>query len=332
MPTQIAPGDIVRRHEDAPAGRAPLLVVDPLLEFLDRRGLGSGEPAIEPLGDGHSNYTYTLAREGSTVVLRRPPRPPYPKSAHDVLREARLLRAMARTDVPVPNVLAICEDRSIIGVPFYVMEKLNGIVYTDRTPPQLDAPDERQRVADELVDALVKLHAVDWRAAGLQDFGRPAGYLERQLRRFADLLETYRSREIPALDRLTVWLREHRPVASAAAIVHGDFRLGNVMFEAQAPARLIAIFDWEMATLGDPLADVGYMCGMWAHAWRSRWPAEALAGHDGARLPDARRSRAEVCRRVRTLDPGHPLVHGPRAVEVLRDHGGELPPRSGWRH
>ena len=250
MPTEIAPGDIVRRHEDAPSGRAPLLVVDPLLEFLDRHGLGCGEPAIEPLGDGHSNYTYTLAREGSTVVLRRPPRPPYPKSAHDVLREARLLRAMARTDVPVPNVLAICEDPSIIGVPFYVMERLDGLVYTDRTPPQLDAPDERRRVAGELVDALVKLHAVDWKAAGLQDFGRPAGYLERQLRRFADLLEMYRSREIPALDRLTVWLRDNRPEASEVAIVHGDFRLGNVMFGARAPARLIAIFDWEMATLG----------------------------------------------------------------------------------
>jgi aminoglycoside phosphotransferase (APT) family kinase protein len=266
MSTEIAPGDIVRRHEDAPPGRAPLLVLDPLLEFLDRHGLGCGEPAIEPLGDGHSNYTYTLAREGSTVVLRRPPRPPYPKSAHDVLREARLLRAMARTDVPVPNVLAICEDPSIIGVPFYVMERLDGLVYTDRTPPQLDVPDERQRVADELVDALVKLHAVDWKAAGLEDFGRPAGYLERQLRRFADLLETYRSREIPALDRLTVWLRDNRPEASEVTIVHGDFRLGNVMFEARAPARLIAIFDWEMATRGDPLADVGYLCGMWAHA------------------------------------------------------------------
>jgi aminoglycoside phosphotransferase (APT) family kinase protein len=242
-----------------------LLVVDPLLAFLDRHGLGSGEPLIEPLGDGHSNYTYTIARTDSTVVLRRPPRPPYPKSAHDVLREARLLRAMASTSVPVPKVLATCDDPSVIGVPFYIMEMLDGIVYTDRTPVALGAPEERNRVAGELVDALVALHSVDWRAAGLEGLGRP-GYLERQLRRFADLLETYRSREMPAMDRLTVWLADHRPDSSEASIVHGDYRLGNVMFDASAPARLIAIFDWELATVGDPLADVGYLCAMWAQA------------------------------------------------------------------
>jgi aminoglycoside phosphotransferase (APT) family kinase protein len=152
----------------------------------------------------------------------------------------------------------------VIGVPFYVMDRLDGIVYTDQTPVPLDAPGERARVAGELIDALVRLHAVDWRAAGLQDFGRPDGYLERQVQRFAGLLDSYRSREIPALDRLTVWLRDHRPVSRDAVIVHGDFRLGNVMFDARRPARLIAIFDWEMATLGDPLADVGYLCATWA--------------------------------------------------------------------
>jgi aminoglycoside phosphotransferase (APT) family kinase protein len=266
MPAEIAAGDIVRRHDQAPVGRAPLLVVDPLLAFLDHHGLGAGEPLIEPLGDGHSNYTYTIARTGSTVVLRRPPRPPYPKSAHDVLREARLLGAIAPTGVPVPKVLATCGDPSVIGVPFYIMEMLEGIVYTERTPATLGAPEERNRVAGELVDALVALHAVNWRAAALEGMGRPAGYLERQLRRFTDLLETYRSREIPALDQLTVWLAAHRPDSSEATIVHGDYRLGNVMFDAGAPARLIAIFDWEMATVGDPLADVGYLCAMWAQA------------------------------------------------------------------
>jgi aminoglycoside phosphotransferase (APT) family kinase protein len=266
MPAEIAAGDIVRRHDEAVVGRAPLPVVDPLTAFLDRHGLGAGEPLIEPLGDGHSNYTYTIARKGSTVVLRRPPRPPYPRSAHNVLREARLLQAIARTGVPVPKVLAMCDDPSVIGVPFYIMEMLKGIVYTDRTPAALGAREERNRVAGELVDALVALHAVDWRSAGLAGLGRSAGYLDRQLRRFADLLETYRSREMPALDRLTVWLADHRPDSSEATIVHGDYRLGNVMFDSSAPARLIAIFDWEMATVGDPLADVGYLCAMWAQA------------------------------------------------------------------
>ena len=266
MPAEIVAGDIVRRHEEASAGRAPLLVVEPLIAFLDRHGIGSGEPQIEALGDGHSNYTYTIARQGANVVLRRPPRPPYPKSAHDVLREARLLRAIGPTGVPVPRVLAMGEDRSVIGVPFYVMEKLDGIVYTDRTPPPLDAPGERSRVAGEIVNALARLHAVDWRSAGLDGFGRPDGYIARQLQRFAELLEQYRNRDIPALDRVTLWLRDHQPESSDAAIVHGDFRLGNVMLDAHAPARLVAIFDWEMATVGDPLADVGYLCAMWAQA------------------------------------------------------------------
>ena len=257
-------GDIVRRREDAAPDRAPLLIVDPLIEFLDRHGLGAGEPTIDPLGDGHSNYTYMIAREGSTIVLRRPPRPPYPKSAHNVLREARLLQALAPTGVSVPRVLAICDDTSVLGVPFYVMEMIDGIVFTQRTPDPVATVGGRQRVADELVDALVGLHAVDWRAAGLDGLGRPAGYLERQIDRFAGSLDDYRSRDIPGLDRLTAWLRDHRPESPAPVIVHGDFRLGNVLFAASAPARLIAIFDWEMATIGDPLADVGYMCAMWA--------------------------------------------------------------------
>jgi aminoglycoside phosphotransferase (APT) family kinase protein len=289
MPGQIVAGDVVRRREDAPAGRAPLLVVEPLLEFLDRRGLGSGEPVIEPLGDGHSNYTYTIARGGATVVLRRPPRPPYPRSAHNVLREARLLQALAPADVPVPPVLAICEDPSVIGVPFYIMGMIDGVVYTERTPEPLDAPGERQRVADELVDALVTLHGADWRAAGLDGFGRPDGYLDRQLGRFAALLETYRSRDIPALDRLTVWLRDHRPQSADPAIVHGDFRLGNVIFAARAPARLIAILDWEMATIGDPLADIGYLCAMWAE-------------------PDDPDGLLKLSRA--TTEPGYPNRHG----------------------
>lgn len=266
MPAQIVAGDIVRRHEDAADGRAPLLVVGPLLEFLDRHGLGAGEPEIESLGDGHSNYTYRIARDGATVVLRRPPRPPYPESAHDVLREARILRALAPAGVPVPRVLATCDDPSLIGVPFYLTAVVDGIVYTDRTPEPFAAHGERQRVAQEMVDALAALHAVDRRAAGLDGFGRPDGYLDRQLRRFAQLLDAYRTREIPALDRLTVWLRDHRPASPEPTVVHGDFRLGNVMFAEGTPARLTAIFDWELATVGDPLADLGYLCAMWAQA------------------------------------------------------------------
>jgi aminoglycoside phosphotransferase (APT) family kinase protein len=216
------------------------------------------------LGDGHSNPTYAVTRGELSVVLRRPPRPPYPKSAHNVLREARLLRALQATGARVPRVLAACEDESVIGAPFYVSEMMQGDVFTLATPPALDTPEQKLRIADELVDALVEIHAVDWRAAGLEDFGKPVGYTERQVRRFSALLDEYRSRDIPALDRMTAWLQRNIPESPAATIVHGDYRLGNVMYAREAPARLVAVFDWEMATLGDPLADLGYMITMWA--------------------------------------------------------------------
>jgi aminoglycoside phosphotransferase (APT) family kinase protein len=130
-------------------------------------------------------------------------------------------------------------------------------------PSPLDTPSERRRIAEELIDALVEIHAVDWRAVGLEGFGKPTGYLERQLRRFGGLWELNRTREIPAVERVGAWLAENMPESGPATIVHGDFRLGNTIFAAGAPARLTGVLDWEMATIGDPLADVGYLCMMW---------------------------------------------------------------------
>ncbi len=263
----IAPDDIVREPADVgPGDRPPLLVVRPLEAFLDRHGLGSGELRATPVGDGHSNVTYRIERDGADVILRRPPRPPLPPSAHDVLREARLLRALAPTAARVPRVLAVGDDETVIGAPFYVMERIVGEVITTELPPALDAPAERARVADELIDSLVEVHAVGWEAAGLEGFGRPTGYLERQLRRFLGLWEHNRTREVPEVERVGAWLDEHLPQSGPATIVHGDYRLGNTMYAADAPARLLAILDWEMATIGDPLADVGYLCMFWSQA------------------------------------------------------------------
>jgi aminoglycoside phosphotransferase (APT) family kinase protein len=262
-----APDDVVRTHEEATANqRSPLLVLEPLAAFLDGHGIGAGELEVEPVGDGHSNVTYLVRRDGAEVVVRRPPRGPLPPSAHDVLREARVLRAVEPTPVPAPRVLAACDDEAVIGAPFYVMEKVEGDVVTQSVPPALDGPEERRRIGDELVDALVELHAVDWRAAGLEGFGKPTGYLERQVRRFLGLWEHNKTREIEAVERVAEWLTRHLPRSPEATIVHGDYRLGNTMFAAGAPARLVAVFDWEMATIGDPLADVGYLCMMWSEA------------------------------------------------------------------
>jgi aminoglycoside phosphotransferase (APT) family kinase protein len=240
----------------------PLLVRRPLEAFLDARGLGAGPLEAEPVGEGHSNVTYAIRRSGGAWVLRRPPRGPLPPSAHDVLREARLLAAVRDAAVRTPRVLATCDDPSVIGAPFYVMELVEGDVLTSELPPALDG--ERARIGDELVDALVEVHAVDWQACGLEGYGKPTGYLDRQLRRFGGLWEHNRTRELPVLDRVTAWLAEHKPASGEATIVHGDYRLGNTMFAPGAPARLAAIFDWELATIGDPLADVGYLVATWA--------------------------------------------------------------------
>jgi aminoglycoside phosphotransferase (APT) family kinase protein len=242
---------------------APLLVREPLAEFLDDAGLGSGAIDAERIGDGHSNVTYLVHRGGERFVLRRPPRPPLPPSAHDVLREARLLTALAGTAARVPRVLAVCDDESVLGVPFYVMEEVAGTVIADTVPPALDTPAERERIGDELVDALVEIHAVDWPAVGLEGFGKPSGYLERQLRRFAGLWEHNKTRELPIVAEVGDWLAANLPESPPATIVHGDYRLGNVMVADDAPARLVAVFDWELATIGDPLADLGYLTVTW---------------------------------------------------------------------
>ncbi|HST54741.1 MAG TPA: phosphotransferase family protein [Solirubrobacteraceae bacterium] len=267
MSTSAAPDDIVGTHAQAREhARPPLLVLEPLQEFLDAHGLGSGQIAASPIGEGHSNVTFLIERDGAELVLRRPPRPPLPPSAHDVLREARLLTALRNTAARVPRVLAVCDREEVIGCPFYVMELVAGEVITTSVPPALDTPAERRRIGEELIDALVEIHGVDWQAAGLEGFGKPTGYLERQIRRFSGLWEINKTREIAAVERVGAWLAEHLPQSGAATIVHGDYRLGNTMLAASAPAQLVSVFDWEMATIGDPLADLGYLCMMWAEA------------------------------------------------------------------
>ena len=273
MSAPIAPDDIVRSEEEAQGNsRPPLLMLDPLEAFLDAHGIGSGEIHAEPIGDGHSNVTYLLRRGDASVVLRRPPRPPLPPSAHDVLREARLLRALWDTPARVPQVLGVCDDEATIGAPFYLMEYIDGEVIVASVPAALDSPPERALIGRELIDALVDIHAVDWRAAGLEGFGKPTGYLERQVRRFLGLWDLNKTREIPEVERVGAWLTENMPESGEATIVHGDFRLGNTIYARAAPARLEAVLDWEMATIGDPLADIGYLCMMWSD------PGDSVSG------------------------------------------------------
>ena len=237
MTVALAPDDIVRTHAEAERNsREPLLVLDPLIEFLDANGLDAPEDV------GGPDRRRTLERHVQHLsrhrrgCVRRPPRGAAPPSAHDVLREARLLRALERHAGARAKVLAVCDDPAVIGAPFYVMEEVQGEVITDSMPEPLDTPGRARRIADELVDSLVELHAVDWTAVGLEGFGKPSGYLERQLRRFTGLWEHNRTREVPR-GRGGGQLAGGRtcPSSPPATIVHGDYRLGNTMFAAGAP-------------------------------------------------------------------------------------------------
>jgi aminoglycoside phosphotransferase (APT) family kinase protein len=257
--------DVVDTTQEAEAQeRPPLIVRGPLQDFFDHQQLGDGDIEAEPIGEGHSNVTYLIKRGDEQFVLRRPPRPPVPPSANDVLRESRILRALQPTDVPTPDVLAVCDDESVIGAPFYVMPFLEGHVIATEVPAILDNAEDHRRMAFELVDTLVQIHAVDWAAHGLDTLAKHTGYLERQVTRFLGLWEYSKTRELPVVQEVGEWLQANLPDTPRTTIVHGDFRLGNTMFADESPAQLIAVFDWEMATLGDPLADLGYMTATWS--------------------------------------------------------------------
>jgi aminoglycoside phosphotransferase (APT) family kinase protein len=260
-----APVDVVDTPAQAAAlPLAPLVVLQPLERWLDGQGLGSGRLQATRIGAGHSNATFLLERGCERMVLRRAPRPPLPPSAHDMLREARVLGALYGR-ARVPRLLAACPDDDILGVPFYVMEELHGDVVTDRLPASLATSGARRRAGLDLVDALAELHAVDAEIAGLGDFGRPDGYLERQVRRFRALWEHNATRALPLVAELADWLRAELPSSGGACVVHGDYRLGNVMLAPTEP-RVLALLDWELATLGDPLADLGYLVATYSEA------------------------------------------------------------------
>jgi len=238
----------------------PLLILENVEAFLDEQGLGSGPVRASRIGQGGgSNFSFLVERDDERFVLRRPPRPPLPPSAHDMVREARLQLALAPHGIRLPVIRAVCEDESVIGVPFYVMDYLDGHVVTTELPAGLESDDARRRLGLDLVDALVEIHAVDVSAPKVAEFVRPGSYLERQVRRFTELWEINRTRELLDVEAVGGWLAEHLPEPLPLAVVHGDYRLGNAMVAPDEPARILAVLDWEMGAIGDPRADVGYL-------------------------------------------------------------------------
>jgi aminoglycoside phosphotransferase (APT) family kinase protein len=243
------------------AVQAPLIVPERVEAFLDAQGLGAGAPTFTRIGDGGgSNFTFLVERGGERFVLRRPPRPPLPKSAHDMVREANLQLAIRAGGFGrLPEIVAVCDDESVLGVPFYVMRFLDGHVVTQELPAGLEAPTARRRLGDDLVDTLVEIHAADVTTPDLAAFARPGSYAERQVRRFAQLWEVNQTRPIPDVDEVGRRLASSLPDPIATTVVHGDYRLGNMMVARGEPTRIEAVLDWEMGAIGDPRADVGYL-------------------------------------------------------------------------
>jgi aminoglycoside phosphotransferase (APT) family kinase protein len=255
--------DIVERLTDAhDSARSPLLILETVRSFLDEHRLGSGALQAHRIGEGGgSNFSFLLEREdGARYVLRRPPRPPLPPSAHDVVREASLQLALAPLGIRVPTIRAVCKDDSLVGVPFYVMDYIDGDVVTTALPPPIDHdPVLRRALANDLVDTLVEIHAADVRVPALAAFLRPGNYNERQVRRFSQLWELNQTRDLPTVVAVGRWLAANVPDQLQPTVVHGDYRLGNMIVTREQPERIAAVLDWEMGAIGDPRADVGYL-------------------------------------------------------------------------
>ncbi len=227
--------------------------------------LGDPGPfALERLSGGNSNETLLLTSDRGRWIMRRPPQAAIAPSAHNMEREHRMLVALAGTGVPAPAPAAVCADHDVPGAPFLVMEAVDGHSLTTELPPGY-APDAAtaSRIGEATIDALAALHSVDWRARGLEGFGRPDGFLDRQVPRWSTQLERYRHRELPHFDELATWLSEHLPPAGEPGILHGDFHLDNVLLTPAPEIRAAAIIDWEMATIGDPLLDLGLFLAFW---------------------------------------------------------------------
>lgn len=221
-----------------------------------------GAMQLERIGGGQSNPTFFVTfQQGPRLVLRKQPPGELLKSAHAVDREFRILRALQPTGVPVPNALFFCDDREVIGTPFYVMERLEGRVMSNYALPEVPAA-ERAAYLFALAETLARLHAVDWTSAGLADYGRPGNFFERQIARWTRQWEASTTAGNDDVDLLIEWLPANIPAGDETTIAHGDFRLGNVMFHPKEP-RVIAVLDWELSTLGHPLADVAYSSLPW---------------------------------------------------------------------
>ena len=226
---------------------------------------GQGEAFVaKQFPSGHSNLTYAIQLGDHQMVLRRPPFGSKVKSAHDMGREFRVLSKLHTAYPPAPEVLLYCDDESVLGAPFYLMEPINGIILRRDPPSGLPfSPDAARSVCESLVDNLARLHAIDYAAVGLGDFGKPAGYVERNVQSWIERYHGSKTHDYPEIERLSTWMREHLPVSGHPALIHNDYKFDNVVLDPGDLTRIIGVLDWEMSTIGDALSDLGTTLAYW---------------------------------------------------------------------
>jgi len=236
-----------------------------LADYLRGRLPGTENPlTVRQFGGGAANLTYLLDYGTHEYVLRRPPLGPVAKSAHDMAREYKVLSVLHQVFPYAPQAYLYCEDPDVIGADFFVMARKHGVVVRRSIPPQFaDQPDAPRRMSEALVDALAEFHAVDYEAIGLGDLGRPKGFIARQIEGWYKRWHAAKTEDLEAMDTMYAWLKANLPQTQASSLVHNDYKLDNVMLAADDPGRMVAIFDWDMCTLGDPMSDLGALLCYW---------------------------------------------------------------------
>lgn len=293
IPADLIP---IRPGEDFDHGK--------LAAFLHGKLTGSDLPLqVEQFGGGHANLTYLLRYGDLEYVLRRPPLGPVAAKSHDMSREYRVLSVLYRAYPFAPKALLQCDDPAVIGASFFIMERRRGVVVRRTIPPQFGGGEDRdvnRRISEALVDTLAELHEVSYDEIGLGDLGRPDGFLRRQVEGWMGRYERAKTKSQPVVDELVVWLRERLPESPAPTLLHNDWRLDNMMLDSEDPGKVEAVFDWDMCTLGDPLADLGTVLASWLET------GEGLEGRGVGTMPSyvpgflSRREAVErYCRRRR---------------------------------
>ena len=244
-----------------------------------------GELLVRQFPSGHSNLTYSLSLGARELVLRRPPFGSKVKSAHDMSREFRVLSKLHSAYAPAPEVLLYCDDQSVIGAPFYVMNPIHGVILRRDVPRGLDLPAEKaRRLSESFIDNLIRLHRVDYPAVGLSDLGKPEGYLERQVRGWTERYRGSKTHDYPEVEKITAWMQEHRPSTSGVSLIHNDYKYDNVVLDSTDITAIVGVLDWEMCTIGDPLTDLGTTLAYWVDAadpeelQKNRWGPTNVPG------------------------------------------------------